>query len=85
MSSEKPTDSAELAHAVSYMRSFAARMAEDCTTGCVEAGLLPLLEEQEVVVGAVLFAHLLTISGITAEDLAKISDSELTIDKDKET
>lgn len=85
MSNEKPTDPTELAHAVSYMRSHAAQMAEDCTTGCVEAGLLPLLEEQEAVVGAVLFAHLLTISGITAEDLAKISDSELTIDKDKET
>ena len=79
----KPTDPTELAQAVSYMRSHAIQIAEDCNSKCVDEGMLPLLEEQMTMVAAVIFAHLLTISEITTEDLVKISDSELTLDKKK--
>jgi hypothetical protein len=84
-SDEQPEklDPEELKATLELVRLQAITITESCNEQCVAAGLLPLLDEQQQVCGAAIFAHLLCVMGITAEDIKETLESELPIDKKK--
>lgn len=73
----------ELKATLELVRLQAITITESCNEQCEEAGLLPLLEDQMQVCGAAIFAHLLCVVGITAEQIKETLQSELPIDKKK--
>jgi hypothetical protein len=82
-SDEQPEklDPEELKATLELVRLQAITITESCNEQCERAGLLPLLDEQQQVCGAAIFAHLLCVMGITAEDIKETLESELPIDK----
>ena len=54
---------------IETIRLLSVSIANDCSDMGVKEGLLPLLEEQEIIVASVVFAHLLCLHGFTAKDL----------------
>lgn len=73
----------ELKATMELVRMQASTIIENCNDQCVAAGLLPILEDQTQVCGAVIFAHLLCVMGITVEDIKAAHKGELPIDKKK--
>ena len=73
----------ELKATLELVRLQAITITESCNEQCEEAGLLPLLEDQMQVCGAAIFAHLLCVMGITAEEIKETLEGALPIDKKK--
>ena len=73
----------ELKATLELVRLQAITITESCNEQCEEAGLLPLFEDQMRVCGAAIFAHLLCVIGITAEEIKEVLEGELPIDKKK--